>query len=170
MSSTVYDETDKETDNKRITLTLLLLCTLCALFFGAASAQEKKMITKVPPAVQKTVDEQSKGAKIRGLSKEVEKGKTQYELELTVNGHTRDMIIDPSGAILEVEEEITLDSLSPAVKAEVEKNIGQAKLLRLESVTKGTTLTGYEAKVSKAGKKSEIEMGPDGKLLPKEKI
>jgi hypothetical protein len=132
---------------------------------GLGSENKKK----VPPAVQKTVDEQSQGAKIRGLSKEVEKGKTQYELELTVNGHARDMIIDPSGTILVVEEDITLDSLSPAVKAEVEKNIGQAKLLRLESVTKGRTLTGYEASISKAGKKSANEMGADGKRLPKKK-
>ncbi len=153
----------------RISLKLSLLCAASVLLLGTAAAQEHKPKIKVPPAVQKTVDEQSKGAKIRGLSKEVEKGKTQYELELTVNGHARDMIIDPNGTILEVEEDVTLDSLSPAIKAEVEKNFGQAKLLRLESVTKGGTLTGYEASVSKAGKKSGIEMGADGKLLPKEK-
>ena len=75
----------------------------------------------------------------------------------------------PNGTILEVEEEVTLDSLAAAVRAEVEKNIGPAKLLRLESVTKGGTLTGYEASVAKAGKKSGSEMGTDGKLLPKKK-
>lgn len=153
----------------RISVNFLLLCTLGALLLGTAAAQERKMKIKVPPAVQKTVDEQSQGAKIRGLSKEVEKGKTQYELELTVNGHARDMLIDPNGVILEVEEEVTLDSLSPAVKAQVERNIGQAKLLRLESVTKGGALTGYEATISKAGKKSGIEMGSDGKLISKGK-
>ena len=86
---------------------------------------------------------------------------------MTINGHAKDMIIDPSGAILLVEEDITLDSLTPAVRAEVEKNIGQAKLLRLESVTKGGALTGYEATISKAGKRSGIELGLDGKPLPK---
>jgi len=151
----------------RISFRLLLLCAAGSLLLSTAAARQAK--TKVPPAVQKTVDEQSKGAKIRGLSKEVEQGKTQYELELTVNGHARDMIIDPSGAILVIEEDITLDSLTPAVKAEVTKNIGQAKLLRLESVTKSGTLTSYEASVSKAGRKSVIEMGADGKLLPKKK-
>ena len=154
----------------KINLKLSLLCALCMLLPCAAAAQEQRAKLKnLPPAAQKTVEEQSKGAIIRGLSKEVEKGKTQYELELTVNGHSKDMIIDPNGAILEVEEGITLDSLAPEVRAEVEKTIGQAKLLRLESVTKGGVLTGYEATVSKAGRKSGVEMGPDGKLLPKEK-
>jgi len=153
----------------KINLTLLLLCAVSPLLAGATVAQERRTKIKAPPAVQKTVNEQSQGATIRGLSKEVENGKTQYELELTVNGHARDMIIDPTGAILEVEEEITLDSLSPAVRVEVEKNIGGAKLLRLESVTKDGALTGYEATVSRAGKKSGLGMGTDGKLLPKEK-
>jgi hypothetical protein len=154
----------------KISLKPSLLCALCVLSLCAAAAQDQRAKLKnLPPAVQKTVEEQSNGAKIRGLSKEVEKGKTQYELELMVNGHSKDMIIDPTGAILEVEESVTLDSLAPEVKAEVEKNIGQAKLLRLESVTKGGILTGYEASVLKAGRKSGIEMGPDGKLLPKEK-
>ncbi|MEP7272477.1 MAG: hypothetical protein ABI882_13320 [Acidobacteriota bacterium] len=76
------------------------------------------------------------------------------------------MLIDPTGAILEVEEGVTLDSLDPAVRTEVVKNIGQAKLLRLESVTKGGTLTGYEASVPMAGKRAGIEMGSDGKVLP----
>jgi hypothetical protein len=154
---------------KKISLKLSLLCALCVLLLCAAAAQDQRAKLKnLPSAVQKTVEEQSKGAKIRGLSKEVENGKTQYELELTVNGHSKDMIINPTGAILEVEEGITLDSLAPEVKAEVEKSIGQAKLLRLESVTKGGILTGYEASVTKGGKKSAIEIGPDGKLLPKE--
>src|SRR5436190_7809004 len=142
--------------SNRISLTPLLLCAASMLLLGAAAAQQPRAKIKVPPAVQKTVDEQSQGATIRGLSKEVENGKTQYELELTINGHTRDMIIDPSGAILLVEEDIALDSLTPAVRAEVEKNIGQAKLLRLETVTKGGALTGYEATISKAGKRSGI--------------
>lgn len=153
-----------------INIAVSLISMLCVLLLGTASAQEQRLkIKDLPPAVQKTVREQSKGAKIRGLSKEVEQGKTQYELELTVNGRTRDMLIDSTGVIFEEEDQVTLDSLAPAVKTEVEKNIGQDKLLRLESVTKGGTLTGYEASVLKAGKKSVIEMDPDGKLISKEK-
>jgi hypothetical protein len=153
----------------RIILTLLLLSAISLFLHGTAAAQEHKQRIKVPSAVQKTVDEQSQGAQIRGLSKEIENGKTQYELELTINGRSKDMLIDPNGEILEVEESIPLETLTPAVRAEIEKNVGQAKLLRLESVTRGGALTGYEATISRAGKKSSIEMGPDGKLTPREK-
>jgi hypothetical protein len=40
---------------------------------GGATAAEKKLHMKdLPPAVQKTVQEQTKGAEIKGLSKETE--------------------------------------------------------------------------------------------------
>jgi len=138
----------------KIMLKLSLLYALGLLLLGAAVAQDQQARLKnLPLAVQKTVEEQSKGAKIRGVSKEVENGKTQYELELTVNGHAKDMIIDPNGTILVVEDELTLDSLAPEVKAEVEKNINGAKLLRLESLTKDGTLTGYESQRLKSREK-----------------
>jgi len=115
------------------------------------------------------------------LSLDVTSSQSQPSQSGKINGTVKDPIDtvipgaqvtvrnETTGAILEVEEEITLDSLSPPVRAEVEKNIGGAKLLRLESVTKGAVLTGYEVTVSRAGKKSGLEMGTDGKLLPKEK-
>lgn len=50
------------------------------------AAEETKVKMKdLPPAVQKTVQEQTRTAKLRGLAKEVENGKTCYEAETTVN-------------------------------------------------------------------------------------
>jgi uncharacterized membrane protein YkoI len=123
----------------------------------------------LPEAVRKTVQEQSKGATIRGLAKEVEKGQTFYEAELKVNGHNKDVLIDPTGAVVEIEEEVALSSLPPDVKATIQKAAGKGKITAVESITKNNTLEAYEAHVSKAGKKSEIKVGPDGKLITKEK-
>jgi len=51
----------------------------------------------------------------------------------------------------------------------VKKSLGGGKVLLLESITKDGALTGYEASVEKGGKKSSVAMGPDGKVLPKQK-
>ena len=154
---------------------------MCLFLFATAMAQQKPKEAKkeatpkmldlkmLPPAVQKTVQEQTKGATIVGLSKEVENGMTQYELETKVNGHTRDLLIDPEGKVLEVEEEVAMASLAAPVQTEIKKSLGTAKLLRLESVSKNDTLTGYEASVEKGGKKSSLSMGPDGKVPAKKK-
>src|ERR1700675_336854 len=104
--------------NIRVLPAFLLATSL--LIFGNVQGSEKKVKMKdLPKAVQKTVQEQSKGATVSGLSKEVEHGKIYYEVELKVNGHGRDMLIDPTGAIVEVEEEVTMASLPPAVKTAI---------------------------------------------------
>lgn len=161
------------------TSVVLSIMSLCLLGFGTASAQtivakketgEKKLQVKdLPKAVQKTVEEQTKGATIKGIAKEVDKGKTQYEIETLVGSRSRDMLIDPAGRLLEVEDEIDLASLPASVQAEVKKSVGTAKLLKLESVTKGGALTGYEAIAEKGGKKSGVSMGTDGRLPSKAK-
>src|SRR3979490_1404103 len=82
-----------------------------------AQAQEKKIKREqLPAAVEKTVAEQSKGATIHGFSVEVDKGKKIYEAELMVNGHEKDISVDEAGNIIEVEEEVSMDSLPAAVK------------------------------------------------------
>src|SRR6267154_6783304 len=93
------------------------LATSGLLFAGFASAQEKKIKrSDLPPAVEKTVAAQSAGATIRGFSTEKEKGQTFYEAEMVVNGHSKDVLIAADGTVVEVEEQVTLDSLPADVK------------------------------------------------------
>jgi hypothetical protein len=139
------------------------------LLAGIASAQEKKIKrSDLPPAVEKTVAAQSQGATIRGFSTEREKGQTLYEVEMTVNGHSKDISMAPDGSIVEVEEQVALDSLSPEVKAGLQAKAGKGKILKIESITKKDKLVAYEAQVDTNGKKSEVQVGPDGKPLDHE--
>jgi len=140
---------------------------LAGLFLaGIGSAQEKKIKrSELPPAVERTVVEISKGATVKGFSEETEKGETTYEVEMVVNGHTKDVELDANGAVLEVEEEAVMDSLPANVKAGLTAKAAGAKILKVESITKSGRLVAYEAKVETAGKKSEVQVGPDGKPL-----
>lgn len=147
------------------------IAILSALFVaGMCSAQEKKIKrSDLPPAVEKAVAEVSKGATIKGFSEETENGKTTYEVEMVVNGHTKDAELDPSGAIVEIEEEVPMDSLPSNVKAGLAAKAAGGKILKVETLTKGGKLVAYEAKArSAAGQKSEIQVGPDGKPLDHE--
>jgi uncharacterized membrane protein YkoI len=136
---------------------------------GIGAAQEKKIKrSDLPPAVEKTMEEVSKGATIKGFSKETENGRTTYEVEMAVNGHSKDVEIDPSGVIVEVEEEVTMDSLPAGVKAGLNTKAAGGKILKVESLSKNAKIVAYEAKIETAGKKSEIQVGPDGKALDHE--
>ena len=139
------------------------------LFAGTAAAQEKKIKrSDLPPAVEKTVVEQSAGATIRGFSTEKEKGQTLYEVEMAVNGHSKDISMTADGSIVEIEEQVSLDSLSPEVKAGLQAKARKGKILKVESLTKKDKLVAYEAQVETNGKKSEVQVGPDGKPLDHE--
>jgi len=129
---------------------------------GVSAAEKRVKMESLPPAVQKTVQEQAKGATIRGLSIEIEDGKTFYEAELKVNGHNKDVLIDPNGAVVEVEEEVALDSLPAAAKDAIQKHAAKGKIVLVESVSKNDALVAYEAKIKTAGKTSEIAVKPDG--------
>jgi Putative beta-lactamase-inhibitor-like, PepSY-like len=144
-----------------ITPLLIALAT-----FSTGLAQEKKIKAEdLPPAVQKTVAAQSKGATIRGFSTEIDNGKKVYEVELTVDGHGRDISMDKEGNILEMEEEVSMDSLPAAVREELRKAAGTGTIGKVESITKKGKLVAYEAAVKIGRKRSEIQVGPDGKKL-----
>ncbi|SRR6266436_1388860 len=139
------------------------------LIAGNVSAQEKKIKrSDLPPAVEKTVVAQSVGATIRGFSTEKENGQTLYEVEMTVGGHSKDVSMTADGSVVEVEEQVALDSLSPEVKAGLQAKAGSGKILKVESITKKDKLVAYEAKVESNKKKSEVQVGPDGKPLDHE--
>ena len=138
------------------------------LLFSVTQAQEKeKKITRkqLPPAVEKTVAAETEGASIKGFAREVEKGQTFYEASLAVNGHNKDILMDPSGNIVEVEEQVTMDSLPAAVQAALKKAAGRGAIQLVESITKNGTLVAYEGHVKRGLKRSEIQVGPQGEKL-----
>jgi uncharacterized membrane protein YkoI len=153
-----------------MTMTIKKLALIAALALPTvAPAQERKIQrADLPPAVEKTVAAQSQGATIKGFSQEVEDGQTLYEAEMTVSGNSKDVSIDATGAVVEVEEQVALDSLPSAVKAGLAAKAGAGKIVKVESITKHDKLVAYEAKVQTGTKKSEVQVSPEGKPLDHE--
>ena len=129
-------------------------------------AQEKKLKREqLSPAVEKTVARESQGATINGFSTEIENGKRLYEVQLTVDGHSKDISMDKNGNILEIEAEVAMDSLPAAVQEGLNKAAGAGTIGKIESLTKHGKLVAYEAHVKTGTKRSEIQVGPNGEKL-----
>jgi uncharacterized membrane protein YkoI len=144
----------------------IILCGVAFVMCYQTQAQEKKINREeLPPAVEKTVSEQSQGVAIRGFSTEVENGKRLYEAQLTVNGHGEDISMDQQGNITEIEDEMTIDSLPPGVKDGLIRAASGGTITKVESLTKRGKLVAYEAAVRNGAKRSEVQVGPDGKKL-----
>jgi uncharacterized membrane protein YkoI len=134
------------------------LLAFSALTAGAAALQLKDL----PAAVQKTVQDTLKGGEIKTISKEVEKGVTQYEVETMLNGKHRDFNVDAKGKLLVVEEETDISAIPAPAKAAIEKKVAGGKLTMVELLIRnGETL--YEASyTSKGGKKLAVLVKADG--------
>jgi hypothetical protein len=149
-----------------------LAAALVLSLFGTAAAQEdsERSITQadLPPAVAKAVLAESQGATLRGLSEEHENGQTFYEAELVVSGHSRDVLFDSTGAVVEVEEEVALPALPEKVRSALEAKAGKGTITRVESLSRQGHIVAYEAHVTTAGKRSEIQVGPEGEKLAHE--
>ena len=145
-----------------MTRTFITLFAIATLAAGARAAEKSLALKDLPPAVQKTIQDQTKNAEIKNIGKETEHGVAQYEVETMVNGKHRDFNVDTKGVLVVVEEETTIDAIPAAAKAAIEKKVGSGKLGLVEIMTKGTA-TFYEAAyTNKAGKKLEVLVKPDG--------
>lgn len=142
-----------------------LIISLILLSSGLTTfGQEKRIRMKdLPPAVRSTVEQQSKGLKLRGLSKEIDRGKTVYEAELSVDGRTRDITMNSDGKIITVEEEVSLDSLPPAVLSTLRQQAGKIEFV--ESVTENGSLAYFEAHIRRGRQAVEIKVSPEGSVI-----
>ncbi len=142
------------------------LLILALLATAPVFAAEKKIArNQLPAAVQKTAEAQSAGATIHGYSQDREDGKLEYEVEMTFQGHSKDVTIAPDGDLLEVEEQVALDQLPTSVQTALLAKAGKGSITKVESIMKHGALVAYEAQVATGAKHSEIQVGPAGQKL-----
>jgi uncharacterized membrane protein YkoI len=142
--------------------TAIASTVVCA---ALVAASEKKVAMKdVPAAVQQAIKEQSKGATLKGVTTEVESGKTLYEAELKVNGHSKDISFDAQGQIVSVEEETPIQQIPGPARDAIQKAAANGKVLEVETVKEGGK-TFYEAQIKTGAKKSEVKVDASGQVI-----
>ena len=87
-----------------------------------------------------------------------------YEVETKRDGKGRDLTFDERGSLLEVEQEVDLDSIPGPAKEAIRKKLAGGTLKKVESVTQGSKVS-YEADVrTKDGKNREVAVNADGSV------
>jgi uncharacterized membrane protein YkoI len=146
------------------TSTLLLSFLIIGIAFGDDN-ETKVQFKDLPAAVQKAAKQQeAKGVTVRGYNKELENGRTFYEVEARANGKTRDILLDEAGAVVEIEQEVEISKVPAAAVEGLKKEAGGANIRHVEYVTKGDK-TSYEAVILKNGKEKEIAVNGDGSAI-----
>jgi hypothetical protein len=83
-----------------------------ALAAAAHGIEKEQKIRKsdMPEAVQATADRESAGATVKEYAKGVEKGQAVFAMDVTADGHAKEILIGGDGNIVSIREEIPLGS------------------------------------------------------------
>jgi len=143
-------------------LTMPLLAT-------SVHAQEQSIKRKdVPKTILAAFEKTYPKAKIKGYAKEVEEGKTVYEVESVEGTVHRDITYVADGSIVSIEESLPVNKLPDVIRSAAEKQYPKSKISSCEKVTKGTIMQ-YELVVTTGKQKHELVLNPDGTVAKTEK-
>jgi len=145
------------------------------LVAGSAFAGGKKIKrSELPPVVERTLQLASQRAEVKHLSLENKNGQIYYKANMKVDGHSKEVFINPNGDVLRVKEDFPVDRLPAKVKAGIEAKAGfLGHIAEVESITKNDRLVAYEARVERpiffvpgvSVVNSTVQVGPNGNIL-----
>jgi hypothetical protein len=146
------------------TRTATLLATLIAATAHVAALAETHVpCNTLPAAVLHQAKIEAGDATVRGCVKDKENGKLTYEVETLKDGKSRDILLDDSGSVFELEQQVEAGSLPPAVSEAIARAAhGGGKVGKVESVTRGGAIASYETTITTKGRRREIAFSPQG--------
>ena len=157
-----------QTQLSRIVVIVSLAIALAGLGTGCSSLKSgggEQDVTKeqMSPPARATAEKETAGGHMDKITREVERGKTVYDVEATVGGkHMEYLIADADGSLLGTEVPIEFAQLPEPVRAATEKYFGTTSgLMVMKGVEYGETH--YEIEGPKNGKKVEVTFDPAGK-------
>jgi hypothetical protein len=132
-----------------------------------AEAKPAALDLKVlPEAVLAAFKAAYPAAEIKGASKEVENGVTQFEVESVDGKLNRDLIYSVDGKVIELEETTAPENLPEAVQKTLAKDYPGAKVLKAEILTKDGAKS-FELSLQVQDKKMGVTIDPAGKIVEK---
>ncbi len=140
---------------------LLILPVLTLLPLSALAAEKHVSFDSLPTAVQRAALLEMHSGIMQGCSTDTENGKTIYEVETLTSNGKRVLSFDAAGHLIEAEEQIPLATVPPGALKGLKKQAAGGTIRSVESVKRGNT-TGYEAVVTKNGKRREVAVDANG--------
>ena len=137
-----------------------ILAILASTASGLAEEQEISC-NAVPAAVRAAFEKVFPKATIKECAKEVEKGKTAYEISSTEGGTRRDVLFYADGRLIVIEEAIPVESTPDPVQQAVRKMYPGGEIALAEKITRDGAVL-YEFRVKHRGKHVEIVFDPSG--------
>jgi len=134
----------------------------------ASSGGEKEQaisMDKVPTVVKTTLATYASDSEVKGAEKGDQDGKPVYEFDIQKGTRKYEVAISPEGKFLGTEEDVDFKSMPEAVQKTLNDQAKGGKVSGCEKAVDANNKVTYEADIVTAGKKSEIGVDADGKVV-----
>lgn len=147
----------------------LATALLAAAAIPHARGESRVPCNTLPATVLDHARKQAPDATVKTCVKDKEGSRLEYEVETSDAGRSKDMVFDPAGNIIEVEQEIDRGALPAAVANAIRQAAQGGEAGKVESVTKfgsksatGSDAISYETTITRNGTKREVAFRSDG--------
>jgi uncharacterized membrane protein YkoI len=137
---------------------------------ASTAGEEKVKPQDLPQAVKVGVERKYPKAEITGAEKGEEDGQQIYEVSIKSENRNIDVTFNPKGEILSIEKTLLESERPAALIQSLNAKYPHATVKLIEEVWEKDKMTGYEATIVTADKKSmELDFDPHGKLIEDKK-
>ena len=131
-----------------------------------ATVLKHQIPTPVPTPVVAAIEAQFPGASVRRVETEHDGGRRVHEVTVRHRGATFEVRVTPAGEVVEVERLIAYTELPPAVAQAVESDHPEAVVDKVEEVSRGGRVVGYEvAFVGRSRPAAKVTFDPTGRIV-----
>lgn len=120
---------------------------------------------QVPQVVKTTLAKYASESEVKKVEKSDHDGKKVYEFDIEKDGRKFEVTISPKGKYMGTEEDVEFKDLPEAVQKSLTAQANGAKISGCEKAVDAKNKVSYEAEIEKDGKKTEVAVDADGKLL-----
>lgn len=133
------------------------------------SSEEDLPLSEFPQAARAVVEAQAAGGRVVTTEKVVEQGKTVFEAVLEKGGKQSEISVSPEGKIVGSQEDVGLGDVPDEVRKTINARATGGKIISTKRILEaGKTV--FEAVIEKAGKREQISVASDGKIIETEAI
>jgi hypothetical protein len=153
---------------------VIVCCVAIAAMLCAVAYAEKSEKGSIPAAIEAAIKALIPNAVLGEGGKEQESVNV-YEVKIKDGSKEADVTVAEDGTAINAEYTETMDAMPPAVaaaikaqNAEVKEVVRVVEYAQIKVVKLDAPATSYEAEVVKDGKKTEMTIAADGKILKQE--
>lgn len=141
-----------------------------ALKESNAENDETVSMSAVPAAVKQTLKDYASESDVKTASMGDQDGTKVYEFDIQQGARKFELTVTPGGKFMGTEEDVEFSTLPAAAQATLTAQAQGGKLEGCEKAVDQNHKTTYEGVIDKNGKKIEVAVDADGKVVSTESV